>query len=144
MSTFYFMHGQFCIIPILGNWFQTLTKPLVNKKHELVHFTCLYIHKFLSGWVLHVSGFPLCLYYSCTSKVIAHYPTRDQCLALSSTLVLLFNVINVMYAWLHMHFVSSLMLTIKHHLCLPAMSKHLLMTPALSINHHVETDKLWF
>lgn len=50
------------------------------------------------------------------------HPQRDQCLALSSDRVLLFNVINVMYAWFHMHFVSSLMLTIKHHQCLPAMS----------------------
>ena len=76
-----------------------------------------------------------------TSGVIMHYPTRDQCLALSSTRVLLFNVINVMYAWLHMRFVSSLMLTVEHHQCLPAMSQRLLMTPAFSSNHHVEKDK---
>lgn len=67
-----------------------------------------------------------------------HYPTRDQCLTLSSTRVLLFNVINVMYAWFHMRFVSSLMLTVEHHQYLPAMSQLLLMTPAF---HHVEKDK---
>lgn len=64
------------------------------------------------------------------SGVIIHYPTRDQCLALSSTRVLLFNVINVMYAWFHMRFISSSVLTIEHHQCLPAMSQLFLMTPA--------------
>lgn len=56
---------------------------------------------------------------STASEVIMHYPTRDQFLALSSTRVL-FNVINVMYAWFNMRFVSSLMLTVEHHQCLPA------------------------
>lgn len=75
---------------------------------------------------------------STTSGVIMHYPTRDQCLALSSTRVLLLNVITVMYAWLHMHFVSSVMLTVQHDQCLPAISQHLLMTPAFSSTHHGE------
>ena len=77
----------------------------------------------------------------CVSGVIMHYTARDQCLALSSSRVLLFNVVNVMYAWLHMRFVSSLILTVEHHQCLPAMSQHLLMTPVFSSNHHVENDK---
>lgn len=85
--------------------------------------------------------FPMCLCTSFTSGVIMLYPPRDQRLALSSTRVLLFNVINVMYAWLHMSFVSSLMLTIKHHQCLPAKWQHLLMTELFSWNHHVEKDK---
>lgn len=77
---------------------------------------------------------------STTSGVIMHHPTRDQCLALSSTRVLLFNVINVMYAWLHMRFVSSLVLTVKQGQCLPAIRQHLLMTPVFSSNHHVAKD----
>lgn len=88
----------------------------------------------------------VCLWTSFTmSGVIMHYPARDQCFALSSSRVLLFNVINVTYAWLHMRFVSRLMLTVEHHQCLPAMSQHLLMTPVFSSNHHVENDKhcLW-
>lgn len=65
------------------------------------------------------------------SEVITHHPTRDQFLALSGTRVL-FNVINVMYAWFNMRFVSSLMLTVEHHQCLPAMRRLMLMTPAVS------------
>lgn len=53
----------------------------------------------------------------------------DQCLALSSDWVL-FHVINVMYAWFHMRFVSSLMLSAKRHQCPPATSRLQLTTPA--------------
>ena len=42
--------------------------------------------------------------------LIVHHLTGDWCLALSGTLVLLFGVINVMYAWLPARFVSTLML----------------------------------